>query len=151
MALFLVQHGRSLSKDQDLEQGLSDAGIEKTNLIAGVGKHYNIGVKQIVHSGKKRAAQTAVIFQETLGLVQVVRQIDGIKPMDNVAAFAQTIDPDAGLMVVGHLPFMERLVSFLTAGDQNRCVYKFQHSGIVCLDCETGNWFIKWTLNPDIS
>jgi len=36
--------------------------------------------------------------------------------MDDVKAFGDTIDPAADLMVVGHLPFMEKLVSYLTAG-----------------------------------
>jgi phosphohistidine phosphatase len=54
-------------------------------------------------------------------------------------------------MVVGHLPFMEKLVSYLSAGLVDKRVYKFQNSGIVCLDRENNDWFIKWTLNPDIS
>lgn len=151
MALFLVQHGISQSKDIDPEKGLSKKGIEQTRLIAGVGKNYKIPVARIVHSGKKRAAQTARIFHDILKIESRIQQIDGISPMDDVARFAQSVNPDENIMVVGHLPFMERFVSFLTVGDKNACVYRFQNSGIVCLDAEKGSWFIKWTLNPDIS
>jgi phosphohistidine phosphatase len=59
-------------------------------------------------------------------------------------------------MVVGHMPFMQRLVSCLASGSEEMKIYQFQNSGIVCLDATdepdgTLNWFIKWTLNPNIS
>jgi phosphohistidine phosphatase len=55
-------------------------------------------------------------------------------------------------MLVGHLPFMERMTSFLITGSTENPVFKFQNSGIVCLDQdpETKSWFIKWTLMPNI-
>ena len=82
--------------------------------------------------------------------------ISGISPLDDVRPFAARIDPQANGMVVGHMPFMERLVSYLTTGSEEIRVYRFQNSGIVCLDCEQGrdgepDWFIKWTLNPNIT
>lgn len=151
MALFLVQHGLSLSKDKDPEKGLSVAGEEDTRRIADVAKSYGIEVAEIVHSGKKRAAQTGAIFQYVLQPKRDLEKISGINPMDDVKAFGDTIDPAAGLMAVGHLPFMEKLVSYLTAGLEDKRIYKFQNSGIVCLDREDNDWFIKWTLNPNIS
>jgi len=156
MALFLVQHGISAPKDIDPEKGLSDFGREETNRIAQVAKGYKIPVKKIVHSGKKRAEQTARIFHETLALEIPMKKISGIKPMDDARVLAATIELKENLMVVGHMPFMEGLVSFLTTGSENCRVFKFQNSGIVCLDMESGedneaDWFIKWTLNPNIS
>jgi phosphohistidine phosphatase len=151
MAIFLVQHGLSLPKDQDPQKGLSDQGRADTIRIAEVAKAYAIPVSKIVHSGKKRAEQTAVIFNETLGVKNPCERIDGIKPLDDVNIFADRIDPQSNAMVVGHLPFMERLVSLLTTGTLDFRVYKFQNSGIVCLENEDGDWFIKWTLNPNIS
>ncbi len=151
MALFLVQHGLSLSKDKDPEKGLSKTGEENTRRIADVAKSYAIPVAKIVHSGKKRAAQTGAIFQAALQPKSGLSEISGIKPLDDVTAFGGTLDPAANLMVVGHLPFMEKLVSYLSTGQADKRVYKFQNSGIVCLDREDDDWFIKWTLNPDIS
>lgn len=154
MALFLVQHGISASKDIDPERGLTDIGKEETKRIAQVAKGYNIPVQKIVHSGKKRAEQTAGIYHEALILETPMQMIVGINPMDDVRKFAASIAPRENLMVVGHMPFMERLVSFLTTGQEDMRVYQFQNSGIVCLDVEEGkdaNWFIKWTLNPNIS
>jgi phosphohistidine phosphatase len=151
MALFLVQHGLSLPKDQDPEKGLSKKGVENTKKIAEVAKFYEIQVSTIVHSGKKRAKETALIFSETLGIKRPSEQIDDIKPMDDVKAFCDKTELKSGLMIVGHLPFLEKFVSYIITGQQDLRIYKFQNSGIVCLDHEQDNWFIKWTLNPDIS
>jgi len=151
MALFLVQHGLSLPKDQDPEKGLSKKGFEDTQRIAKVAKSYGIPVSKIVQSGKKRARETALIFSETLGIKELSEQVDGINPLDDVKLFSDKIDPESGLMIVGHLPFLEKMVSYIITGNQDLKIYKFQNSGIVCLDQEENNWFIKWTLNPDIS
>lgn len=151
MAIFLVQHGMSLSRDQDPEKGLSEKGKAKTAQIARVARDYEIQVSTIVHSGKKRARQTAEIFKQVFELKQACAQRDTLNPLDDVLAFGDGLDPDSNMMVVGHLPFMERLVSYLTTGSRDLKIYQFQNSGIVCLDRDRETWFIKWTLNPDIS
>lgn len=156
MALFLVQHGISAAKDIDPDKGLTSQGIKETGKIAQVAKGYNIRVGKIVHSGKKRAEQTAKIYHETLSVKIPLQMVAGINPMDDVRAFAATIAPASDLLVVGHLPFMQRLLSYLTAGSEKLKIYQFQNSGIVCLDTSEGangtfEWFIKWTINPHIS
>jgi phosphohistidine phosphatase len=151
MALFLVQHGLSLPKDQDPEKGLSKQGFEDTQRIADVAKSYGIPVSKIFHSDKKRARETALIFNETLDIKEPPEQIEGISPLDDVKAFGDKIDLKSGTMIVGHLPFLEKMVSYIITDNQDLKIYKFQNSGIVCLDHEQENWFIKWTLNPNIS
>lgn len=77
MALYLVQHGINAAKDTDPERGLTDQGSAETARIAQVAKGYGINVGRIVHSGKKRAAQTASIYHDALSLktpVEVVPQ-----------------------------------------------------------------------------
>ena len=66
MALFLVQHGRSLPKDVDSDQGLSKEGITEVERIAKVAQNYSIHISQINHSEKTRARQTAEIFASVL-------------------------------------------------------------------------------------
>jgi len=156
MALFLVQHGVCLPKNEDSEKGLSPLGIEETLRLAPVAAGYKIPVAKIFHSGKKRAQQTARIYHQALELDTPMEILGGINPMDDVRAFAPTLDPGANWMVVGHMPFMERLVSLLTTGNETCRVYQFQNSGIVCIDAlATGDgqwdWVIKWTLNPNIT
>ncbi len=152
MALYLVQHGKNLPKDVDPDKSLSDEGRSEVERIATVAKGYNVPVSSIRHSGKKRAEETARIFADALEPAQGVSSVEGIGPMDDVAAFAGTIDPEGNGMVVGHLPFMEKLTGFLITGDADKPVFKFQNGGILCLDRDedADGWVIRWSLMPHI-
>ena len=153
MTLYLVQHGQSLPKDVDPDQGLSKTGVAETERIAGVAKGYQVNVGRIMHSVKTRARTTADVFASALNPTGGIEEVEGLKPMDDVAAFAATINPDTNTMLVGHLPFMERMTSYLVTGSIDQPVFKFQNSGIVCLDQdpETKSWIIIWTLMPHIA
>ena len=150
MALYLIQHGKSLPKDQDPDQGLSDEGIAETERMANLAKDHGLAVTQIRHSVKTRARQTAEIFARSLDPQQGIQEVSGIKPLDDVAEYAANIDPDENIMLVGHLPFMERITSYLISGSIDQTVFKFQNSGIVCLDKdpETQYWIILGALTP---
>jgi len=150
MALFLVQHGKSLPKEKDPDQGLSREGLEETQRLAALAAENYVQVMRIIHSGKKRALQTAEIFVKTLEPEAGMTKGAGLAPLDDVAAFAATLNNEENIMVVGHLPFMERLASLLLAGSTEKPVIRFQNSCIVCLDTEDAAepWFIRWALYP---
>ena len=152
MSVLLVQHGKSLPKEQDPDRGLSREGIHDVERIAEVAKGYGVHLASISHSGKKRAQQTAEIFASALRPEGGVHEKSGLKPLDDVKAFAGGLTNQENLMIVGHLPFMEKLTSFLITGDVERPVFRFQNGGIVCLDedPEAKGWVIKWTLMPEI-
>lgn len=151
MALFLVQHGKNLSKDVDPEKGLSDEGKNVVKKIAGRAKEYGLIVSAIKHSGKKRAQETAEIFAGYLEPRGGVEEMAGLAPLDDVTKL--DFKAAENLMLIGHLPFMEKLASYLiTASSDRPPVVKFQYGGIVCLDrdAETGSWFIQGTVFPRI-
>lgn len=152
MALYLVQHGKNLPKEADPSQRLSEEGITETTTIAKVAAGYHVAVQSIRHSPKDRARQTAEIFAQALSPQNGVKQIEGIKPMDDVTVVAPGMTSEADLMLVGHLPFMARLTAYLVTGRIEPSIFRCQNSGIVCLDKLPGeeNWQIKWTLMPNI-
>ncbi len=152
MALYLVQHGKSLPKDQDAEQGLSAEGRADVERISLVAKGYGVRPSAIRHSGKERARESAEIIAESLLPDGPVEQISGIDPLDDVTIIAKQLKTDDNLMIVGHLPFLEKLTGLLVAGLPERLVFKFQNGGIVCLDKnpESQWWFVKWALMPKV-
>ena len=153
MSIYLVQHGKSLPKEKDPEKGLSEEGIAKTERIASVAGGYHVHVTRIIHSGKKRARQTAEIMASALQPIEGVHEGDGFAPMDDIVPIADDLDGKSNHMLVGHLPFMSRLASHLITGSVEHPVFKFQNSGILCLDesQESNSWIIRWSLMPDIS
>jgi phosphohistidine phosphatase len=153
MALYLVQHGQSLPKEVDPERSLSVEGKSTVDRIAKVAADYGVHVSLIKHSGKTRARQTAEIMESHLHPEGGLQESAGLNPNDNVALVAEAISGDENVMLVGHLPFMEKMVSRLVVGSSDKRVFKFQNGGIVCLDKdpEENFWHIKWTLMPQIA
>lgn len=152
MPIFLVQHGLSLPKTVDPEKGLSEQGIAEVTRIAASAKKYGVQIAEIIHSGKKRARQTAEIFAAELLQKGGVKEGLGMKPLDEVTQFANSIDTKKWVMYVGHLPFMERLTAYLVTGSSRHPVFRFQNSGVVCLNQnpDTKFWVITWSLMPKI-
>jgi phosphohistidine phosphatase len=152
MSLYLVQHGKCLAKEVDPEKGLSEEGQSEVEMIAAVARGYGVPVSAVSHSGKKRARQTADIFATALEVKNRITERSGINPLDDVSEVANSLSAGEDQMLVGHLPFMERLAAYLITGSIDKPVFKFQNGGIVCLDQdpETRHWFIKWTLMPNI-
>ena len=75
-----------------------------------------------------------------------------MNPLDDVHLFVDGLKLDSNMMVVGHLPFLERLIGLLVCNDADRTVFKLQNSGIVCLDHVSGveNPVIRWALMPSV-
>ena len=55
------------------------------------------------------------------------------------------------LMLVGHLPFLERLAGLLLVGDPERRIYRMQNAGILALERDDeGGWSIRWAVTPNL-
>ena len=152
MALYLVQHGQCHPKDVDPAKGLTEEGKSTATRIARVAKGYNVPISCILHSGKKRARETAEIFAEALSPSEGLHAKTGLNPLDDVTALGGLIASKENLMLVGHLPFMARLCAWLVVDDPEAAVFQFQNAGIVCLKQppDDNNWIIAWTLMPNI-
>jgi phosphohistidine phosphatase len=152
MPLYLVQHAKALTRDEDPRRDLSEEGVADVTRIAEVAAGYDVQVRRICHSGKRRARQTAEILARHLEPPRGVIEVAGLEPMDDVAAFSQSLVGESDLMLVGHLPFMGRLCSYLITGNAETPVLRFQNGGIACLSRvpDSGAWVIKWTLMPEV-
>ena len=151
MRLYLVQHGQAVAKELDPGRPLSAEGEQEVQQIA---RHMNKGgilLNSIYHSGKVRAHQTAEIFANVLLDNGEAEAIDGIKPNDSVEAFAKVVSKfKTGTMVVGHLPFMAKMVTYLITGREEPVIVAYQPGSVVCLlQDEEKQWRISWMLRPE--
>ena len=149
MKLYLVQHGLALDKSIDADRPLSEKGRQEVLAMALWLQKTGINVEQIYHSGKTRAQQTAEIYASKLSASNT-QVLKGIKPNDDVSAIASSINKlDTDTMIVGHLPFMQRMVSSLLTGtEEMNCHY--QPGSVVCLNKED-SWSLEWMLRPDLT
>ncbi|MFC1546207.1 phosphohistidine phosphatase SixA [bacterium] len=148
MNLYLVRHGESLPKEKDYEQGLSAKGIDDIKKIANIAKESGLSLSVIKHSAKKRAKQTAEIFAEYMHPINGVSEMQGLNPLDEVSDILIDLENENNIMLVGHLPFMERLVSYLITGSQAKKIITFHNGTIVAMekDIITNEWTINWKI-----
>jgi phosphohistidine phosphatase len=152
MRLYLVQHGHALSREVDPERPLSEQGRADVGRVAAFLAGAGIHVSAVLHSGKRRAEQTADLLARSIGQQASPARVAGIEPMDPVEAFAPNVGQFTGdTMVVGHLPFMGRLVSYLVGTSPLTATVVFQPGSVVCLDRENGGrWCIAWMIRPEL-
>jgi phosphohistidine phosphatase len=153
MRLYLVQHGEAVDKTVDPQRPLSDQGREDVGAMAARLTGAGVRVERVWHSGKLRAGQTADLIAKALNRGGRTEAISGIKPNDDVAAFAQDADVwDQDTLVVGHQPFMGRLVAYLLTGDADAALVAFRPGSVVCLERDgDGSWLLQWMLRPGLS
>ena len=151
MKLYLVQHGDAVDRTVDPDRPLSEQGVHDVKAIAGVLRAAGIRVDRVWHSGKHRAGQTAAILAGVIAPSMTVEPVDGIRPNDAVAVFAEDADVwDQDTLVVGHLPFMARLVSLLVTGDPEQQLVNYSPGSVVCLERRATHWIVSWMLRPDM-
>ncbi len=147
--LYLVRHGEATSKERNSERPLTDSGAKEVEQIAAWFTSTKLPVDEIRHSGKLRAQQTAEIFAQHLGLPELPAETQGLNPNDDVQPVADSLSRETkSLMLVGHLPFMGRLVGCLVVGDPEQTVADFDAAGVVVLQRADDRWSIVCAISP---
>lgn len=151
MKVYLVQHGIPKPESEDPQKPLSEIGKNEVEKVSQALKKAGIKISKIFHSGKLRAKQTAEIIGDYLTPLEGIAEAEGLNPLDPPEIWAEKLshlkDP---LMLVGHLPHLQKLCSLLVIGNSEKPIIKFRQGGVVSLEREEkGNWIISWVLYPD--
>ena len=149
MRLYLIQHGLALSEEKDPQKSLSPEGKEATKKIAEFLKSKNIAVDSIWHSKKMRSSQTAQIISEYIPHKEILARDDlnSNDPVEEVACQIQNLNKD--IVIVGHLPFLQKLASLILSGSQDNQLISFIYSGVVCFEYKEV-WRLLWMMTPEL-
>jgi phosphohistidine phosphatase len=152
MQLYLVRHGESLPSEIDPNQPLSPQGIKESEAVAQLLKQASLEIDEIIHSTKIRAKQTAEILGQAIAPELTLIQREGLKPMDPIEPILSEIRSfDRNVMLVGHLPFMEKLLTTLLIGKEGQSPVNLTGSCVICLEKEQENsWRIAWVVSPNL-
>jgi phosphohistidine phosphatase len=151
MKLYLLQHGEACTKEQDPQRPLTADGQADVKRMTAFLQSAGVRVQRVIHSGKLRASQTAELLAAAIA-PQVAPETSGLmNPDDNPGAFDwQSESWDRDTLLVGHLPFMAKMVSQLVI-DDDRPVVDYQPGSMVCLlRDDAGEWRIQWMLRPEL-
>ncbi|WP_455203646.1 phosphohistidine phosphatase SixA [Kaarinaea lacus] len=152
MKLYLVQHGEACAKEVDPKRPLTDQGKNDINRLAVFLKHAGVKVDRVLHSGKLRAMQTAERLAYAIAPKVELEASGIINPNDNPKAFDwQSESWVQNTLVVGHLPFIAKLVSHLLIEDENKLITAYLPGSIVCLELyNDSGWQINWMIRPEM-
>jgi phosphohistidine phosphatase len=79
--------------------------------------------------------------------------VSGIAPLDPVAVFARDLDVwQEDTMVVGHNPFLGRLVALLLRTEDTEKPVAFATGSAACLErTPEDTWVLRWLLPPKLA
>jgi phosphohistidine phosphatase len=151
MRLYLTQHGRAMTKTEHPERPLSEQGRQDMERLAEFLRKAGLGVTRVVHSGKLRARQSAEVLAAAIAPAIEPETSGLLNPNDNPKAFDwQSGSWDRDILVVGHLPFLAKLVAHLVADNEDLPLVAFQPGTLVCLERDDGHWQIAWMVRPEL-
>jgi len=151
MYLYLMQHGEAMAQNEHPERPLTDRGKLDVENVAAFLARAGVHIDAIRHSGKRRVAETANLVAPYVHAQEAVTAISGLNPNDAVEPLADQLRHETlVLMLVGHLPFLSRLTSYLLCGDLAHTLVQFQTGGVVCLEQQEDAWIVRWMVVPEL-
>lgn len=147
--LYLVQHGEALPKDVDPERPLSQTGRDDIERLAAFLARSRVAVARVADSGKARAQQTAAILGTAVGGEPAA--LDYIGPNDSPDRLIDELARETNdLMVVGHLPYLGKLVARLISGRDEPNVVSFVPGTLACLERhDSDRWCLIALIKPE--
>lgn len=114
-----------------------------------------VGIELILTSPMRRAAETATILAEGLGMVRVEEMPElgqsFAGPKEVLAALNQHRNLKE-IALVGHQPGIGELAAFMLTGSSNGCEIQFKKGGVACFESDSpaprDRYVLIWSLPP---
>ena len=107
----------------------------------------------ILTSPLRRALETATIVAEELGglRVELLNELGpGSHGPADVLAALQPYDNLKEIALVGHLPAMGELASFMLTGSTSDCQIEFKKGAVACLERGQERYVLIWLMPPKV-
>ncbi len=152
MKLYVVQHGEAVEKEVNPDRPLSPKGRKDVEAIAKFLGNAGVQAEKVWHSGKPRAQETAEILAAQIAPQATLERHAGLDPKDEPSAIVGEIQRcSENLLVVGHLPHLERLVAHLLTQKEKSLPVSFERGGVVGIEREDDQtWRIRWMIVPSL-
>lgn len=159
LRLYLVRHGDALSKLVDPLRSLSPRGVEEASALASFLSSTGVKPDNMFSSDKKRAFMTAMIIAGALKFdeerIIVSEKLSPAADPEELVRFISSHDPKGTIIVVGHLPSIGNLTSYLITPDGDISVaLEFDTCGLAYLEGDdvagSGGFVLKFLVSPAI-
>ena len=152
MKIYLVRHGEADNKRMPEGRHLSDRGREEINQLAAHIAPLKLEVDYLYHSDKLRARETAALLANAFLVKEVLLERQDLSPESDISPILDEIYAlNCDIVLVGHMPFMGKLLSQLITRTEATPIAVFRAGSIVCLEqVERERWAINWMLTPEL-
>ena len=155
--LYLLRHAKSSWKEpglEDFERPLNGRGREAAPLVGQLVRERKLRVDLLLSSPAGRARQTAALVKESAGLTaellydERIYEADADALLEVVTQTAESVD---ALMLVGHNPGMEELLTLLTGETRSMST-----AALACIALDVEKWGkaregagrLEWLVRP---
>jgi phosphohistidine phosphatase len=146
--IFLVHHGDAVGPEIDPMRPLSERGRAAVLLVADEAARRGVKPDAIWHSGKLRARQTAEAFWKVCDPFATFTAERALQPADPPEWIRDRLVGEArDLMLVGHMPHLERLLRLMTGVvDERSAATSFPLHGMIALEPDGDRWKEAWRI-----
>lgn len=149
MKLYLVRHGEAYSNEERFERPLNPRGQNEVLQLGNFLKSENCDVSHILHSEKLRSIETAEIIAKVLGLTSKLQLLPSLDPDEDVFRLIGDLHEfNENIMMVGHLPNIALLSSFMLNGNISQPSISFLTATAACFEEQNQLWRLLWTVDP---
>lgn len=158
MKLYLLRHAEAQSTYPDEDRILNERGRKTVIALAKLLKAKDIiDFDEIHHSTLARTGETAQIFSTEMNLDIPLIEIKGLAPTDNVQSLVDQIhEEEKNIMLVGHLPQLAVLASYLVTKGTGPIIFDLNTCGLIALERFDNHsinedddplWVVQWMLD----
>ncbi|WP_337176641.1 phosphohistidine phosphatase SixA [Paludisphaera sp.] len=157
--VYIVRHGIAVEpgtpKIPDDERPLTPKGEKRTRAIGDALAELELPLKRIVTSPLPRARQTAEILADRLGMSKKLE----VEPILRAGTDAREIadwlsrQPAPPLMIVGHNPALDELLSLLLLGSPNALPFEFKKGAVAAVrrpSIAGARHSLLWAVQPGV-
>jgi phosphohistidine phosphatase len=142
--VYLVHHADAVSPDVDAQRPLSERGRMHVERLAADAARRGVKPEAVWHSGKLRARQTAEALWRACNPLAEFSATRGLQPNDAPEFVRDQLTGETrDVMLVGHMPNLERVHGLLVQGDDRE---PFPLHGLVALEFDRNVWVELWRL-----
>ena len=144
MFLYLAHHGDALGPGEDPRRPLSPRGRRQADALAARAAARGVRPAAVWHSGKLRARQTAEAYRRACNPLAEYSATRWAQPGDPPRLADRLEVETRDVMLVGHLPHLDRLLRRLLSADESRP--PFPVNGLVAVERGAAAWVERWRL-----
>lgn len=155
MDLYVARHAEAVNESRGGERPLTKAGREDARRVGAALAAAGVEFAEVWHSGKLRARETADLLAGAVGGGAHLAERPDLVPLADPTSVLEAVkEHESGgpLLLVGHLPHVERLVSLLLTGDEKAEVVEVSTGAVLRLVSADGgrHWRLTWFVTPSL-